>query len=539
MIPRGVLLGSFLVLLGSTASPQTQSSPVPLAANVDVRVVNIDVTVTDGRGKLVNDLAKEDFEILEDGRPQAITNFSLMQKRAAPSGSTEETGQRPPRRKVIVVIDNNYIDSRQRSLALDTLDRFIDDRFDEDSEWSIATIGQSLDVVQPLTSDKAKIRAALAKARQSGTVSLRTDALDREILADPFRRAATGSGYDYDETVRFQARERTSRNERALANTTRGLTEVTRAYSGVDGKKIIVLLTGGMEMNTSFAAYDNDRDREMHDRKTGIAKLLEQIVREANAWNLSVYVINVRPRDMAAPQHDVENQAWGGRVGASSTGGSDTSDVDSAAFTLAASTGGLNFTSNVVRQSLDTLDAMTANYYSLGYSPAHPEDGKYHAITVSLKKQGLTAVHRRGYLDVSPDVLLEQYLRLRISMLQPSNSAAVTFDAEPIRGADGKPIVQLTGVMPWQKVTLLRAGEQYKGRVHVYLAIFDKNGKNVGFHHRVQDVALTPDQYAQALKGAFRYRMAVRLDLGEYTLAMTMRDDLSRDIGTGVRKLRL
>ncbi|MEA2237669.1 MAG: hypothetical protein QOC81_2393, partial [Thermoanaerobaculia bacterium] len=323
MVARGALVCSVLFLAVSTASPQTQSNPAPLAASVDVRVVNIDVTVTDGSGKPVNDLAKEDFEILEDGRPQAITNFALMQKRVAPSGSGGQTAQRAPRRKVIVVIDNNYIDSRQRSLALDTLDRFIDDRYDEESEWSIATIGQSLDVVQPLTSDKAKIRAALAKARQSGTVSLRTDALDREILADPFRRSATGSGYDYDETVRFQARERTSRNERSLANTTRGLTEATRAYSGVDGKKIIVLLTGGMEMNTSFAAYDNDRDREMHDRKTGIAQLLEQIVREANASNLSVYVINVRPRDMAAPQHDVENQAWGGRVGASSTGGSD------------------------------------------------------------------------------------------------------------------------------------------------------------------------------------------------------------------------
>jgi VWFA-related protein len=537
MIPRGALLGSSLILLASTALPQTQSNLSPLAASVDVRVVNIDVTVTDGGGKLVNSLTKEDFEVFEDGRAQALTNFSLTQKRVTPNTSAEPA-QRAPHRKVIVMIDNNYIDSRQRSLALDTLDRFIGDRFDAESEWSIATIGQSLDILQPLTSDKEKIRAAVAKARQSGTVSLRTDALDREILADPFRRAASGTSYNYEETVRFQARERTSRNERALANTTRGLTEATRAYSGVDGKKIIVLLTGGMEMNTSFAAYDNDRDREMHDRKTGIAKLIEQIVHEANAGNLSIYVINVRPRDMAAPQHDVENQAWGGRVGASSTGGSDISDVDSAAFTLAAATGGLNFTSNVVRQSLDTLDAMTGNYYSLGYSPSHAEDGKYHAITVHLKKPGLQAVHRRGYLDVSPEVQLEQYLRLRISMLQPANSTAVTFDAEPSRGADGKPVVQLTGAMPWQNVTLLRAGEQYKGRVHVYLAIFDKNGMNVGFHHRVQDVALTPDQYTQALKGAFRYRMAVRLENGEYSVAMTMRDDLSRDIGTGVRKLR-
>jgi hypothetical protein len=243
---------------------------------------------------------------------------------------------------------------------------------------------------------------------------------------------------------------------------------------------------------------------------------------------------------MAAPQHDVENQSWGGRVGASSTGGSDISDVNSAAFTLAASTGGLNFTSNVVRQSLDAVDAMTANYYSLGYAPSHPEDEKYHPITVHLKRPGLRAIHRRGYLDISPDVQLEQYLRLRISVLQPSSSVAVKFEAKSASGPDGKPIVQLTAGMPWQKVTLLRNGAaQYTGRVHVYLAIFDRNGMNVGFHHQTQDVALTQDQYANALAGEFRYRMAVRLERGEYTVAMTMRDDLSRDIGTGVQKLRL
>ena len=95
------------------------------------------------------------------------------------------------------------------------------------------------------------------------------------------------------------------------------------------------------------------------------------------------------------------------------------------------------------------------------------------------------------------------------------------------------------GSFDWQKLTLLRSGEQYKGRVHVYLAIFDKDGTNVGFHHRVQDLALTPAQYAQSVNEAFRYRMAVRLDSGEFTVAVTMRDDLSREIGTAVQKLRL
>src|SRR5712692_3642124 len=415
------LVCAAVVVSASTAWPQAPSASAPLVASIEVKVINVDVTVTDSSGKTVNDLTKDDFEVLEDGQPQAIKNFSVAQRKVRQSDTSVVTPQQK-RRKIIVLIDNNYIDSRERTLTLDTLDHFVDDRFDQDSEWSLATIGASLDVVQTLTTDKAAIHAAVAKARRTGTVSLRTDSLDREILSDPFRRAEQHAGYDYDETVRFQARERTSRHARVLANTARGLIDAARAYSAVDGKKVIVLLTGGMEMNTSFAAYDSDRDREMQDRKVAIAKMLEQIVREVNGGNMAIYIVNVRPPDMATPQHDVENSGWGGRVGASSTGASDASDVNSAAFTLAASTGGLYFTSTVTRQSLDAIDAMTGNYYSIGYSSPHPEDGKYHSITVRLKKPNLSAAYRRGYLDISPDEQLEQFLRLRFSILQPANS---------------------------------------------------------------------------------------------------------------------
>lgn len=34
--------------------------------------------VTDGEGRFVRDLKKEDFQVLEDGRPQAVTEFTLI-----------------------------------------------------------------------------------------------------------------------------------------------------------------------------------------------------------------------------------------------------------------------------------------------------------------------------------------------------------------------------------------------------------------------------------------------------------------------------
>lgn len=527
-----------LAVVGALA--QSPPRPAPLAASVEVKVIDVDVTVSDAAGNPVVGLTKDDFEVLEDNLPKKITNFYVIRKAGSPveQAPATDVDKRGFRRKVILLVDNNFIQKRDRDVALNKLQEFVAQTFDRESDWSLATIGQMLEIVQPLTNDKAAILAAIGKARHSGTVSMRSD-MDREILSDPFRRRAAGASYDYDETVRFSGRERTERNARALANTARGITDATRAYSAIEGKKIIVLLTGGMELNTGFAAYEVNTDRELRDKKTMIAKLIEEMVREANAANIAIHVINVRPREMAAPQHDVENSSWGGRVGASSAGTVDTSDVDSAAFTLSASTGGLYLTSSVVRQSLDSIEANTSNYYSLGYSPSHSDDRKYHTITVRLNKPDLRAVHRRGYLDISPDEQLEQFLRLRISVLQPSATIPVKLEVAPPNRVDGKPVVQLTAAMPFENVTMLQGEGQYKGRVHIYLSIFDKNGSNVGFHHRTQDVVLSSAQHVKAIADSFRYRMNVRLDQGEFTVAVTLRDDLSREIGTAVQKLRL
>src|SRR5436189_2989630 len=123
-------LSLFAAALAFAAAASPQTPPVsPVIASVDVKVVNVDVSVTDGSGKPVDGLTRDDFEVLEDGQPQTITNFSITQQKVRQALS-ESAPQPPRRRKIIVLIDNNYIESRDRTLALDTLDRFINERFD-------------------------------------------------------------------------------------------------------------------------------------------------------------------------------------------------------------------------------------------------------------------------------------------------------------------------------------------------------------------------------------------------------------------------
>jgi hypothetical protein len=58
---------------------------------ITANLVQIDAVVTDKKGTQITDLTDQDFEVLEDGRPQKISNLSYVTSAA---GSTESRRQR-------------------------------------------------------------------------------------------------------------------------------------------------------------------------------------------------------------------------------------------------------------------------------------------------------------------------------------------------------------------------------------------------------------------------------------------------------------
>jgi len=512
------------------------SAAVPLfaqsSARVDVRVINVDASVIDGKGKPVTDLKADDFEILEDDQPQKITNFTLGDRAAARTESSRAPVNFQLRRRVILLVDNNYIDKTDRDSALRALDSFIDDTFDGSYEWSLAMIGQQLEIVQPFTTDKKAIHAAIMKIRAAATTSFR-DVMDRSMLDDPLHQR------NLDIPAQVESRDRTARNARSLANTARGIIDAVHAFSGTEGKKLAVLLTGSMDLNTSYSSFDNGSDRELQDAKTTSAKIIDAIVTEANAANTSIHVMRVAAHQSAVPQHDVDNRSSGSGVeGMNINSQSDVRDTSSP-WMIAAGTGGLFLSSNSLRDSFNTIDAAAGNFYLLGYEPSHQEDRQYHRITVRVKRPGTRVVYRQGYLDLPADERLERLLRMRVSILQPSSDVPVKLDVSPLVVQEGKPAVSMLASMPMSSITLLPKDGRYVGRVHVYYSAFDASGKNVGFRHQVQDLSLTQAERDKAIADAFRYKMNVRLDKGDFIVAITLRDDLSNEIGTAVQKVKL
>lgn len=551
-----------LALLALPVSAQQQTSdPAPLVESIDVSLINVDVTVTDDDGRPVTGLTEADFEVFEDGKPQQIRGFYAIEDAAVRfrDGSEQPASQNDDfRRRMILVFDNNATQKIPRNAAAEYVGRFLDNTPGDQSEWTVLSVGPTVKTVQPPTTDREAVRSALLRLRSEPTYDWVRE-IDRSIFDDGGRahlRNTTEaspeadirpSGYDFNRTVGFQSREHTIRNLRATEEFARAIIGAARAYTGVPGNKVMLVITGGMELNTSFGAFEASGDTELRELKRELDLTLDAMVKEANAANVKIYVVKAGGLQSVAPQHDVSNRSAG-------TGGSaknpfegdaysknaDTSDVDSAPLTLALRTGGQYLPSNDTAESLARINDATSNFYSLAYAPTGGEDGDYHTISVRVKKKGMTVHHRRGYLALDDNARFERTLRSPLIFSREKGNLTVDVDLGLPEGERGKKrMVPITAALPISEITMLPKGEQYVGRVHVYLAIYDSEGNNIGYQHRVQDVAIPASEIEKAKTFPFRYTMKVGLEQGDYTVVMTLRDDISDQFGSGFQDVRL
>ena len=535
---------------------------------VDVNVVNVDVVVTDGQGRLVSGLEREDFRIFEDGVEQPITNFYVIEEgqvRTAGQPDRSATDEASPfRRRMVLLFDNNFLDKQQRRRALRSVHEFLDRKFDGTYEWSVVAVGDDVRVVEPFTSDKVRVRGALDRIGRM-PVNAQFHQVSREVLNDPVatrisqRSAASRDAavFGPDETqdlssaLRFESRFNAARNIQAVLRTAQAMIQSFRAYANLEGNKVLVLVTGGIPMLPEYGYQASDgeagtagdgriaaatRDPQLAQLHQELREIVDAVVHEANAAQFKVY--SVRPGlDLQQPQLDPEHRSSGAtyNVGAFSAP-IEMDDHDSAQLSLADGTGGRYLASNEPIDSFEVIDGETSRYYSLGYSPAHSGDGEYHRIRVEVVRPGLRLRARRGYVDLSDEQRLRLALETPLSF--PKDRGTLPVEIELV-GEDGGRVTA-TAVLPLSYVTFFPHEGAYRGRIHVFLSVYDREGRLLDLDRKVQDLAYPEDRIAEAKTLPLRYHL--RFDLPPkqaYTVGMTVFDEVTGHYGTALRELEL
>lgn len=181
-----------LVLHAAAVPAQRDDAAATFSEAIDVRVVNVEVVVTDDQGRRVHGLAAPDFELLVDGRPVPVDYFSEIREGravAAPAGGVTTVPALRPNAPVgtnfLVFIDDFFSIKRDRDRVLDHLEADLTKLAPADRVAIVAFDGNAITKLTDWTNSADRLNAALDQARRRETYGL--NRLKERMAADTTR----------------------------------------------------------------------------------------------------------------------------------------------------------------------------------------------------------------------------------------------------------------------------------------------------------------------------------------------------------------
>jgi VWFA-related protein len=185
----------------ATAPVASQTSTPGFGEAVDVNVINVDVHVTDKNGRRIPGLRKEDFELFEDGKRVAITNFEAVERAAtpappqtpqpsataqlpvdAPPPAAPDPGPAPEPLHLVIYVDNFNIRPAHRARALQQIRTFVERDLAPGDQVMVVTSELGLHIRQPFTTDRAAVSKALDGVTRLATYGGEIDRSRRTAL---------------------------------------------------------------------------------------------------------------------------------------------------------------------------------------------------------------------------------------------------------------------------------------------------------------------------------------------------------------------
>jgi VWFA-related protein len=400
------------------ASPQPQQPPPqagsqttrpdPQAAGtqkptfrVQIELVTTDVIVRDSKGQFVPDVAKDEFEVYEDGVKQDVASFELNRggrhtSLVAPPPAAVEEGillpvSRPPSdvagRILIFFIDDLHLEFRNTARIRKLLEDMQKTLIHDGDMFAIQTTGPS-SVAVDLTYDKKRFAEAIK--RISGS-----ELKPSEIINGP-ESAEGPSEVRYRAHVAFSTVNDLLLTLDQVRNRRKALIYVSDGYDfnpfeqarmGEDPNGIFAGRTGVNRADTEADPWQN-QGKQFAD--ADLVHELADLTRTANRANVTMYTID--PRGLVGGSdldEQVDPTEWNDYLHKS----------QDSLRVLAEQTGGIAvINQNDFSKALQKIDADTSDYYMLGYYSKNPDPTRrYRTIDVKVKRPNMNVTSRKGY----------------------------------------------------------------------------------------------------------------------------------------------
>ena len=554
-----LVLLPFLVSPGAVAQEPPPPAPETFYESIDVEVVNLEVFVTDRQGNHVTGLTRDDFEILENGKPVEITNFFAVAGEAAPAviGPISPIGPigptQPPtappvddeqRLHLAIVVDNLSLTAPSRNRLLKSLREEVIPRLRPGDLALVGTYeGSNVELAQGLTGDRAALLTALGEVAKGAPRGVERAMEKRRLLQDietsTGASAEIGNGADASLKVTEGVYAGIRLYAQQLYDETRGtlesLTRFADALAGLPGRKALLYVGGGLSVRPGqafFEAYQNrfpeisrdvgasPLDSFQHD----LTQFFDQMVEHANGNRVTFYTLGAT-EELAG----LSAEAGGFAAWSSDLERLETFDLTESLQRLADATGGLSSINGInpgpiLARMRDDFDS----YYSLGYLSPGKKDGRNRRIEVRLRNpRDLVVRHRDGRRErTSHDRMTDR--TLAALLLDPGkNPLEVELEmGRETRNDKGQMQVEMLVKFPLAKLVLLPQGTFHEGRVSVFVSARDTRGRSSPVQEIAIPIRVPNDQLLTVLGQIAAYKMPLLLRPEEHRIAVAVRDEL-------------
>jgi len=293
-------------------------------------------------------------------------------------------------------------------------------------------------------------------------------------------------------------------------------------------------------MTGNFSDSENplgSRDNSLAAQQTAsLTTLRERLVREANASDASLYIVDTEGLETLNATSDLDQRQSNARVFGPISG--TVSVVGGPLYWMARETGGRMFTGNFVERSLRDFDVSSSDFYSLGYQPNHGSDGKYHTIAVRLKKSDrATLSYRTGYSSVAVEQQLARAMTSTMAAeIQPS-TMPITIAAGPaVPEGPGAVIVPIVASVPASQLQFVPGRNDLVARVDFFISVFDERGHLVTTFRSVREA-----RAKAGTEGAGNFVESEKMRLGSgkrYRIVVAIHDQVSDAVGIKSQVIR-
>ena len=551
---RGLLC---LVLLPSVAiqlysqTAATDSGNAVATVKSSVRLVLVDVVVTNGKGEAVTGLQKDDFQILEDGKPQTISTFEehhgvpptqIKLPTLPPHVYTNFPVMQAADSVNVLLLDALNTPSRDQTYVHTQMLKYLK-TIPPGTRVAIFTLASRLRMLQGVTSDSSELLAVLKSAQaspqQSPLLPSNTEAEADQRIVDFMIENSGGPGTapptlaqaevdPINAMKEFLADSAAFETEQRIDLTLQSLQQLARYLAGVPGRKNVIWFSGSFPVSIlpdsdlpngfNMANTFQEEIRKTADLLTAGQVALYPIAAEGLAAD-AAFEANGKEIGEKRPSLAMRDQVRNLQTGETARDLNHTSMED-----LAKDTGGQAFyNSNGLSDALTRVVNNGARYYSLAYSPSNPKmDGKYRRIQVKLTKGKDTLAYRRGYYaddldttlaagqkpDTDPLLMLmgrnlPDYTQVLYKILvkpvtpQPAPDAPHIGSNTDLKGPCTRYGVDFAISEQDLKLEAMPDGARH-GNIEIVLLAYDREGKPLNFVVTKGDVNLDAKLYASA-----------------------------------------